>query len=454
MYLEHTECRSIRGMPDKLDFECRKKEYIVSVGQDLARSYGYKEIQTPILEFASVYTKSVGETSDIASKEMYTFSDRNNDLISLRPEGTAGVVRAFLSNNLAANLPCKMYYSGPMFRHERPQKGRLRQFDQFGIECYGVHHPTADIESIMIAWKFIQNIGVSKNAKILINTLGDLESRNAYIKILIDYLNTKKSQLSKDSLDRLNKNPLRIFDSKDTNDIQIVANSPNLFDYLSPSSLKHYQFVEKVLSDLGIPIERNNRLVRGLDYYDHTVWEIVVDSNNLGKSQDTVLAGGRYNGLVKTMSGNLNVPGIGWGAGIDRLSLLLDGNRVCKDHVPICVVLVPDNIDSDNPNETNLRSISTDIAGLGMRVMSMLVDNKIPAVLIHSTKSNNSEDSYMESYRTLSKQLFTAANFYPKHVVIIGKSEAQFGKVLIRDFETKEQDECLLEELLKNIVIE
>ncbi|PVU97602.1 hypothetical protein BB561_000432 [Smittium simulii] len=307
-----SQCRNIRGMLDKLDQDLKKKKVIVDTAENILRAAGYNKIETPILEYTSTFLTGVGETSDIASKEMYCFEDRNGTSVALRPEGTAGVTRAFITNNLYKNLPQKLYYTGPMFRYERPQRGRYRQFDQFGVEVYGIHSPTADIEVLLMAWEFIKKLDLAKNSIIKLNSLGDKKTRIDYTSALVKYLQSKKEKLSSDSIIRLEKNPLRILDSKNPDDIDVLLDAPKISNFYNDYSEKRLAFIKSALDELGLAYELDEKLVRGLDYYDHTVWEFIYQNDSLGKSQDTILAGGRYNNLVKKMGCTYEVPGIGF----------------------------------------------------------------------------------------------------------------------------------------------
>ncbi len=312
----------VRGTQDLLPSDSQKFRQIESAAHEIARCYGYGQIQTPIFESSDVFHRSMGETSDVVHKETYTFTDRGGDSITLRPEGTAGVARAFVSEGLAQNLPLKLYYYGPMFRYERPQKGRYRQFHQIGVECLGYENPQADVECLSLAWDLLTKLNLNQNCHLEINTLGDKQSREKYREALVTYLSGFKNELSADSQMRLEKNPLRILDSKDPADKKILEGAPNLKEHMTEESLKFYQDVLTGLKKLNIPFKENSKLVRGLDYYTHTVFEFV--TSQLG-AQGTVLAGGRYDGLIEMLGGSAT-PGVGWAAGVERLSeLYLEG---------------------------------------------------------------------------------------------------------------------------------
>ena len=272
----------------------------------------------PVFEFTDVFQRTLGDTSDIVTKEMYTFEDRGGESITLRPEFTAGVARAFMSNGLQQNVPVKFFCRGPVFRYERPQKGRLRQFHQVDVEILGVPGPQADIEVIAVGAHLLRELGIAADVTLLINSLGDGESRAAYRAVLVAYLNKRKGELSEESLTRLEKNPLRIFDSKDDGDRAVMTEAPLLSKYLNDASKAFFDEVLSGLADLGVAVTVNPKLVRGLDYYSHTAFEFVTDK--LG-AQGAVLAGGRYDGLMEQMGGK-PTPGIGWAAGVERLAMM------------------------------------------------------------------------------------------------------------------------------------
>lgn len=310
----------VRGTHDLLPEDMRRHRAVIERAREHAARYGFAEMATPVFEFTEVFARTLGETSDVVTKEMYTFADKGGDSLTLRPEGTAGIARAVISNGLSQALPVKAFYSGPMFRHERPQKGRQRQFHQFGVELIGVPTPQADIEVLACARAILAAIGLEGRVTLEINTLGDTQSRANYRAALVDYLSGHLDALSEDSRQRLGRNPLRILDSKDPGDRQVVAGAPSLADHLTPAAADFFAAVRDGLSRLDIPHEINPRLVRGLDYYGHTAFEFTTDA--LG-AQGTVLAGGRYDGLIETMGGP-SIPGVGWAAGVERLAMLIE----------------------------------------------------------------------------------------------------------------------------------
>ena len=310
----------VRGTHDLLPEEARRHRHIEDTARAIAGRYGFGEIATPIFEFTDVFARTLGETSDVVTKEMYSFDDRSGDNITLRPEGTAGVARAFISGGLSQSLPLKFFYRGPMFRHERPQKGRLRQFHQIGVELLGVEGPQADVEVIALGAHMLAALGLADKVQLELNTLGDAVSRQTYQDVLVAFLSDHRHQLSKESLDRLERNPLRVLDSKDEGDKAVVSAAPLFTDYLNDASRAFFDQVLTDLGAIGVAVTVNPRLVRGLDYYCHTAFEFTTTA--LG-AQGTVLAGGRYDGLIAQMGGP-PTPGIGWAAGVERLAMLLD----------------------------------------------------------------------------------------------------------------------------------
>ena len=316
------EYQKPKGTADLLPGTTNLWEKVEKVAREVFDQFGYRGIRTPMFEDYNVFSRNVGDTSDIVEKEMYDFHDKGDRHIALRPEGTAGVVRAYVENKLYGPeypKPYKVYYMGPMFRYERPQSGRLREFHQIGVEAFGVDNPTLDVEVIAMAMDLLNSVGVH-SLKLVINTLGDLETRKNYRQALIDYLEPFEDQLSEDSKERLHKNPLRVLDSKDENDQKIVENAPSILDFLTEDSQKHFDTVKQLLEDLGIEYEVDANMVRGLDYYNHTIFEIMSDSKAFGGKWTTVCAGGRYNGLVEQLGGPAT-PGIGFGLGVERLLL-------------------------------------------------------------------------------------------------------------------------------------
>ena len=309
----------VRGTQDLLPEAARRHRRVVESARAAAELYGFAEMATPILEFTEVFARPIGEHTDIVAKEMYTFNDRGGEEVTLRPENTAGVIRSVISNGLAQSIPLKFFYSGPMFRYERPQKGRFRQFHQIGVELIGVAQPQADIEVIALGRRILDELGIGDRIELELNTLGDPASRASYRQALITYFSARVSELSEDSRRRLERNPLRIFDSKEETDQRVARNAPPFADYLNAESRDFFDQVRAGLDRLGIRNRVNPRLVRGLDYYTHTAFEFM--TGDLG-AQGTVMGGGRYDGLVELMGGPA-LPGVGWAAGIERLAMLI-----------------------------------------------------------------------------------------------------------------------------------
>ena len=308
----------VRGTHDLIGDDARAHLAIAGTARDVAERYGFGPMATPIFEFTEVFKRTLGDTSDIVTKEMYTFEDKGGDSLTLRPEGTAGVARAFISGGLQNELPLKCFYHGPMFRHERPQKGRQRQFHQFGVELIGVAEPAADVEVIAMAADILDTLGVLSETRLELNTLGDAPSKERYRGALVEYFSGLSDKLSADSRDRLVRNPLRILDSKDAGDRALIADAPAFDDYMTEEAAAFFAAVQDGLDTVGVAYTRNPHIVRGLDYYSHTAFEFTTEA--LG-AQGTVLAGGRYDGLIETMGGP-KTPGVGWGAGIERLAMM------------------------------------------------------------------------------------------------------------------------------------
>lgn len=406
--------QNVRGTYDLYGDAKRKMKKVVATGSSVVEKYGFEEIETPIFEFTEVFSRNLGDTSDIVTKEMYCFQDRGGESLTLRPEGTAGVVRSFISEGMQQNLPVKLYYAGPMFRYERPQKGRQRQFTQFGVELLGVETPQADIEVISMAYEFVETLGLAGNVVVEINSLGDAESRDAYREKLVAYLREHYDELSEDSKNRLEKNPLRVLDSKEECDKAVVAGAPLYKDSLNETSAAFFASVLKGLDNLGIKYRVNNRLVRGLDYYSHTVFELVTDK--LG-AQGTVLAGGRYDGLVEQMGGG-KVAGIGWACGVERLSMLLDEDVSLPR--PIAVIPVGEDV-----NEEAVK-IAYQLRRAGFRV----------------------EQGYGGN---LKKRMIKANKANAVKAVIIGSEELAQKVVTVKDLDSGEQKTVALDKIVEEL---
>lgn len=314
------QIQAIRGMNDILPTQSPVWQKVEAVLRASVASFGYSEIRTPIVENTDLFKRSIGEVTDIVEKEMYTFADRNGDSLTLRPEGTASTVRAGNEHGLLYNQEQRLWYMGPMFRHERPQKGRYRQFHQFGVEVYGIKSADIDAEVLMLSASLWQKLGLTEHVSLELNTLGDSDERAAYREALVAFLEQHKDKLDEDSQRRMYSNPLRVLDSKDQQVQALLAGAPALMDYLGEDSKAHFARLCELLEAVGIQYRVNPRLVRGLDYYNRTVFEWVTDS--LG-AQGTVLAGGRYDGLVSQLGGK-ETPAVGFAMGLERIVLLLE----------------------------------------------------------------------------------------------------------------------------------
>ena len=311
-----------KGTQDILPADSAKWQYVENVARETFKKYNYGEIRTPMIKHYEVISRSVGDTTDIVTKEMYDFHDKGDRHITLRPEGTAPVVRSYVENKLFApevQKPVKVYYIGSMFRYERPQAGRLREFHQLGVECFGSKNPATDVETIAMAYQLFNTLGI-KEVTLHLNSLGNTESRLAYRQALIDYLTPMRDTLSKDSQRRLDENPLRVLDSKEKEDKVAVENAPSILDYLDDESQAHFDEVRAMLDSLNIPYVIDTNMVRGLDYYNHTIFEFIT---TIDKSELTICAGGRYDSLVEYFGGP-ETAGFGFGLGLERLLLVLD----------------------------------------------------------------------------------------------------------------------------------
>ncbi|OAB59077.1 histidine--tRNA ligase [Phormidium willei BDU 130791] len=330
-----TTLQALRGTRDILPAEIAYWQLVETTAREILTRASYQEIRTPIFEQTELFQRGIGEATDVVGKEMYTFCDRGDRSITLRPEGTAGVVRAYIEQSLfAAGGVQRLWYTGPMFRYERPQAGRQRQFHQIGLELLGTDAPRADAEVIALATDILQALGL-KNLHLAINSVGQGDDRDRYRQALIDYFSPYQDEIDADSRDRLTRNPLRILDSKDERTQAIAENAPSILDYLSDDSKRHFDRVCALLEQLSIPYDLNPRLVRGLDYYTHTAFEI--QSDDLG-AQATVCGGGRYDGLVEQLGGK-PTPAVGWAIGLERLILLLQQLQETPSRHPDCYVV-------------------------------------------------------------------------------------------------------------------
>ncbi len=334
---ERYKLQPVRGTHDWLPAQAQQFQWVIETARRAASCYGFGDIITPVFEFSEVFHRTLGDTSDVVSKETYTFDDRGGESLTLRPEFTASVVRAFISNGLFDQLPCKFFYAGPAFRYERPQKGRMRQFHQIGVELLGAEQVQADLEIIALGHQMLSALGIADKVTLELNSLGDAVGRAHYREALVAYFTKHQNGLSEDSKARLDKNPLRILDSKDAGDKSLVAGAPRMREYFGDESNAMFEALQKGLQSFDIPFTLNERLVRGLDYYNHTVFEFTTQA--LG-SQNAVLSGGRYDGLVALMGGQ-DVSGIGFAAGVERLHELciISNTAPAACHAP--VVMIP-----------------------------------------------------------------------------------------------------------------
>jgi len=400
----------VRGTRDILPEESRRLRHIEDTARLVAGRFGYEEIATPIFEFSEVFRRTLGDTSDIVTKEMYAFVDKGGDEVTLRPEGTAGVARMLISGGLIQDLPLKYFYHGPMFRYERPQKGRYRQFHQIGVELLGVAEPIGDVEVIGLAAAVLEALGIGGRTTLELNTLGNAASRAAYRERLVAYLRDHRASLSEDSRTRLDRNPLRILDSKDRGDRAIIAGAPDFGDSLDSESREFFGAVLEGLEVLGIGYTLNSRLVRGLDYYCHTAFEFTTEA--LG-AQGTVLAGGRYDGLVSQMGGTAT-PGVGWAAGMERLAMLAGD----PGGTPRPVAIIP---------------VGPEMEREAMALAHILRRDGLTIEL---------------AYRgNMSRRMKRANRLNARAAIILGPDEAARGAATLRDFDSGTQEEVPLDSL-------
>ncbi len=406
----------VRGTHDIMGDKARTFRFIHQTFQDIATRFGHQEISTPIFEFTEVFKRTLGETSDVVSKEMYTFDDRGGESLTLRPEYTAGIARAFISNGLQQSMPCKFFGLGPMFRYERPQKGRMRQFHQLDVEILGVAEPQADIEVLAIAATLLSELKLMDDVTLEINSLGDSESRTAYRDALVTYFTAHKNCLSEDSLARLTKNPMRILDSKDDGDRALVENAPRISDYYNEATRAFFDDVLLGLDALEIKYVINERLVRGLDYYSHTAFEFI--TSKLG-AQGAVLAGGRYDGLMEKMGGPAT-PGIGWAAGIERLAELISPELVPQQSRPIAIVPVSADC------QTHALTLAQKIRSTGYA-------------------------AHMSYRGNMGKRMKRANKANAVAAILIGEDELARGVVTVKNFDDGSQTEVALDKLMDHL---
>ena len=410
-----------KGTQDILPADSAKWQYVENVARETFKKYNYGEIRTPMFEHYEVISRSVGDTTDIVTKEMYDFHDKGDRHITLRPEGTAPVVRSYVENKLFApevQKPVKVYYIGSMFRYERPQAGRLREFHQLGVECFGSKNPATDVETIAMAYQLFNTLGI-KDVTLHLNSLGNTESRLAYRQALIDYLTPMRESLSKDSQRRLDENPLRVLDSKEKEDKVAVENAPSILDYLDEESQAHFDEVRTMLDSLNIPYVIDTNMVRGLDYYNHTIFEFIT---TIDKSELTICAGGRYDSLVEYFGGP-ETAGFGFGLGLERLLLVLDKQGI------------------ELPVE---ESLDVYIAVLGSGANGKALE-LVQAIRYQGFKA---ERDYLG--RKIKAQFKSADTFKAKTVITLGESEVESGQVKVKNNATREEVTVSFEELTKN----
>ncbi len=419
--LKFMKLQKPKGTQDILPSESAKWQYVEAVARETFKKYNYSEIRTPMFEHYEVISRSVGDTTDIVTKEMYDFHDKGDRHITLRPEGTAPVVRSFVENKLFApevQKPVKMYYIGSMFRYERPQAGRLREFHQVGVECFGSANPATDVETITMAYQLFQTLGI-KDVTLHLNTLGSAASRAAYRQALIDYLTPMREQLSKDSQRRLDENPLRVLDSKEKEDKIAVENAPSILDYLDDESQAHFDAVRSMLETLNIPYVIDTNMVRGLDYYNHTIFEFIT---TVDKSELTICAGGRYDSLVEYFDGP-ETPGFGFALGIERLLLILD-----KQGIELPVEKEMDVYIAVLEQGANLKALE----------------------LVQAIRNQgfSAERDYLG--RKIKAQFKSADVFNAKTIITLGESEIEAGQVAVKNNKTREEVTVSFDEITNN----
>ena len=411
-----------KGTYDVIGIDAKKRKYVCDVIDAICEKYNYTYIETPIFEASELFHRSVGETSDIVTKETYDFIDRGNRNITLRPEGTAGVVRSFIENKMYGNMsePIKVYYNGPMFRYERPQSGRTRQFTQFGIELIGTDDVMSDAEIISLVYNTYKLLGI--NIKIQINSLGNTESRDNYRKALIEYFKPHMNELCEDCNNRLEKNPLRILDCKVDADSALMKNAPKTIDYLNESSKDRFNKLQEYLELMEIDYEVNTKLVRGLDYYNHTVFEVVGDIPEFG-SQNVLGGGGRYNGLVEQLGGP-SIPAVGFAMGLDRTILAMETlgvNFKVRDNIDIFIMY-----GNEEEKET---------------ATYLLQDLRMNGFVC--------ETDYMG--KSFKNQFKSADRFNSKYLIILNSEDIANYQVKLKDNETKEEELVNINDLIDHL---
>ena len=410
-----------KGTQDVLPKETARWQYVENFARETFKKYHYGEIRTPMFEHYEVISRSVGDTTDIVTKEMYDFHDKGDRHITLRPEGTAPVVRSYVENKLFApevQKPVKVFYIGSMFRYERPQAGRLREFHQLGVECFGSSNPATDVETIAMAYQLFNELGI-KDVTLHLNSLGNSDSRKAYRQALIDYLTPMKDSLSKDSQRRLEENPLRVLDSKEKEDKAAVENAPSILDYLDEESQAHFQAVRDMLELLKIPYVIDTNMVRGLDYYNHTIFEFIT---KVDKSELTICAGGRYDGLVEYFGGPATA-GFGFGLGLERLLLVIDKQKI------------------DLPLDESLDVYMT-VLGDGANSTALEIVQAI------RQQGFSAERDYLN--RKIKAQFKSADAFKAKLIITLGESEVEAGQVTVKNNTTRQEITASFDDLKTN----
>ena len=404
----------LKGMKDRHSDDVRKYDFIVDTAKKVFSKYGFERIITPILEETELFRRSVGDETDVVSKEMYEFKDKGNRSVSMRPEGTAGVVRAYLEAGLHKSDPIvKWFYNGPMYRYEAPQKGRYREFHQVGAEIFGIRSPYLDAEIIRMGCEFLEKLGIT-GLTVEINSLGNIESRKKYIEDLKAFMAERLDKLSEDSKKRYEKNPLRALDSKDKGDQEQFKDAPKLYDYLDEESKKYFEDTKKYLELLNIKYVENPKLVRGLDYYSDTVFEI--KSDKLG-AQATVLAGGRYDRLLEILD-NVKIPAIGFAAGMERIAMLMDENLIGNKEHGVYIVYF------DDTKEYFIKTLE-------------------------ELRKNDIKASFDYNPKSFGAQMKKANKINAEYVLILGEDEQKENVVTLKKFSTGEQEKYSLDEVIE-----
>ena len=404
----------LKGMKDRHSDDVRKYDFIVDTAKKVFSKYGFERIITPILEETELFRRSVGDETDVVSKEMYEFKDKGNRSVSMRPEGTAGVVRAYLEAGLHKSDPIiKWFYNGPMYRYEAPQKGRYREFHQVGAEIFGIRSPYLDAEIIRMGCEFLEKLGIT-GLTVEINSLGNIESRKKYIENLKAFMAERLDKLSEDSKKRYEKNPLRALDSKDKGDQEQFKDAPKLYDYLDEESKKYFEDTKKYLELLNIKYVENPKLVRGLDYYSDTVFEI--KSDKLG-AQATVLAGGRYDRLLEILD-KVKIPAIGFAAGMERIAMLMDENLIENKENGVYIVYF------DDTKEYFIKTLE-------------------------ELRKNDIKASFDYNPKSFGAQMKKANKINAEYVLILGEDEQKENVVTLKKFSTGEQEKYSLDEVIE-----